>query len=119
MKLLILSVFCFPFLAAKSQEITGTIDNVKNLKDPVITIKNSFSTLQPTYQFQFKTDKGLVFKSSVDNMKCLAPLFPSSMPVAGFNEELNLKNLQKIETEKMLNPFLKDFSIPKHLQLEK
>jgi hypothetical protein len=115
MKLFILSVFCFAFHAAKSQEITGTIDNVKILKDPVITVKNSLSKIHPSYQFEFKNDKGLIFKSSVDNMKCLAPVFSSQMPVAGFNEKLNLKDLQKIEPEKMPNALGKDLSILKDL----
>jgi hypothetical protein len=37
------------------------------------------------------------------------------MPVAGFNEKLNLKDLQKIEPEKMPNALGKDLSILKDL----
>jgi hypothetical protein len=85
MKLLVLLLCSFTFISAKSQQLAGNISDVKFFKDSVL-VPGASQTLamnDPKYQFLFETEKGKVFESPVDHMRCLAPKFSSNMPVAG------------------------------------
>lgn len=122
MKLFILLISSLAFISAKSQQLSGKINNIAIYKDTVLgkprPFLNTLAINQTNYKFLFKSEIGSVYESPVDHMRCLAPDFPSNMPGSG-SEDLNLKYSQKIEPEKMPNALSKDHSIPNHLQLKK
>jgi len=113
MKIILLLIGCFTFIAAKSQKGDGKINN--NLFDLNLATKNPvpsplfFNTeVSPpsTYKFLYQTEKGKVYESPVDNMKCLAVDFPSKMPVT---------DILQFEPGNIPNPMLKNQAIPKPL----
>lgn len=63
----------------------GTISNAKIYKDSILKFHypNSVALNLPEYKFLYPTEKGNVYESPVDRMRCLVPDFPSTMPVAG------------------------------------
>ena len=87
MKLLVLLLFSFTFISANSQQLRGKISDVKIFKDSVLVPGNLALAMNLSkYKFLFETQKGRVFESPVDKMRCVVPDFPSKMPVAGINK---------------------------------
>ena len=85
MKLFVLLLCSFAFISAKSQQLVGKISDIKFFKDSVL-VPGSPQTValnSAKYKFLFETEKGKVFESPIDRMRCLAPQFSSKMPVAG------------------------------------
>ena len=84
MKSLVLLLCTFTFISAKSQQFTRKVSDIKFFKDSSLAPGNSTLAINyPKYKFLFETEKGKVFESPVDHMRCLAPEFSSNMPVAG------------------------------------
>lgn len=113
MKIILLLIVCFTFIAAKSQNGDGKINN--NLFDLNLATKNPVPSplfinaeVSPpsTYKFLYQMEKGKVYESPVDNMKCLAFDFPSKMPFG---------DILQFEPGNIPNPMLKNPAIPKPL----
>ncbi|MEO8854252.1 MAG: hypothetical protein ABI359_10755 [Ginsengibacter sp.] len=113
MKILLFLIGSFTFIVAKSQNSNNKINNNEFLlnlvtKNPVPSPHFFNAEVSPpaTYKYLFQTEKGKVYQSPIDKMKCLAAEFPSKMPVAGiFRSELG----------RIPNPMLNNPAIPKSL----
>lgn len=82
MKQLIFSIFIiFVWFPAMAQ-IDGNESDMKIYKDSVVVFNNPILN-SSKYKFLFENEKGQVFESQVDKMRCLVPKFPSNMPVKG------------------------------------
>jgi len=119
-KLLVLLIASFTFISANGQQLSNKMNNIAFYKDTIIKEDQIFHALainQTNYKFLFKNEKGKVFESPIDHMRCMAPDFPSKMPV-GDSPKTNM-NGKKIHPEPMPNPFLNHKSIPPPLHLKK
>lgn len=86
MKSIVLLLCTFTFISAKSQQLTRKVSDIKFFKDSALGPGNSTLAINyPKYKFLFETEKGKVFESPIDHMRCLTPQFSSKMPVAGSN----------------------------------
>ena len=113
MKIILFLIGSFTFIVAKSQKGNDKINNNEfplNLvtKNPVPSPHFFNAEVSPpsTYKYLYKTEKGKVYESPVDKMKCLVADFPSNMPVAG---------ILQFEPGNIPNPMLRNPSIPKPL----
>ena len=104
---------CFTFIVAKSQKGDERINNNEfdlNLvtKNPVPSPLFFNAEVSPpaTYKYLFQTDKGKVYESPVDKLKCLVADFPSKMPDTG---------ILQFGPGRIPNPMLKNPAIPKPL----
>lgn len=94
----ILVIFvCFSVNAQRNDELS----DFKMYKDSVVVFNNPVLS-SSKYKFLFENEKGKVYESQIDKMRCLVPTFSSKMPVRGTN---------KINPEPMPNPSRRD-SIP-------
>lgn len=119
MKFFVLLIASFAFISAKSQQLSGKINNVSFYKDTVLGRQPNltvFTINQTNYKFLFKNERGSVYESPVDRMRCLAPDFPSSMPNSSF-PKINKENQTK--PEQIPNPLLYNNSVPRALQLKR
>lgn len=121
MKLSLLLIASFAFIYANSQRFSGKIDHVIIYNDSLFTPRNpsvdALAINQTNYKFLFKNEKGSVYESPIDHMRCLAPDFPSKMPVDGLHDK-TINGINK-KPEPMPNPFLNNNSIPLPLLLKK
>ncbi|MEO5907872.1 MAG: hypothetical protein ABIR50_00665 [Ginsengibacter sp.] len=120
MKLLVLLISIFFFISASGQQLSGKINNVTFYKDSIFNNNRIFHALainRPNYKFLFENEKGKVFESPIDHMRCLAPDFDFKMPVADL-PKVDI-NGNKTQPEPMPNPFLKNNSIPPLLLFKK
>jgi len=108
MKLIVLLICSFIFISVNGQEIRGKIDNVNISKDSILLKTPLFQALafdDTKYKFLFRNEKGTVYESTIDNMRCLASVFPSTMPVAR-------PKINNVKPEPMPNPFSHKRTVP-------
>jgi len=84
MKQLIFSASIFLFCVSANAQFNGKITTASAYVDSIILLNRQDITAMnlPKYKFLYNTEVGKVFESPVDKMRCLAPDFPSNMPVA-------------------------------------
>lgn len=111
MKYVIIILACFSFISTKGQDVKlyRNFDDYFQVKKP----GNPHGTYELTiskapWKLISENDKGKVWESPVDKMRCMAFIFKSQMPVLGKNA--GSKSLQPNIT--IPNPMLYDPSIP-------
>jgi hypothetical protein len=121
MKLSILLITSFAFISTNGQNFSRKVYNVIIYNDSLLIPRNpsvdALAINQKNYRFLFKNEKGSVYESPIDNMRCLAPDFHSKMPVADLPKMD--KNGKKNQPEPMPNPLQDRESIPPPLPLKK
>jgi hypothetical protein len=87
MKQLIFSASIFLLCVSANAQFNGKITNASVYRDSLILLNRRDITAMnlPKYKFLYKTENGKVFESPIDKMRCLAPDFPSNMPVAAIH----------------------------------
>jgi hypothetical protein len=109
MKLIVLLIGSFTFISVNGQKIHRKIDNVNFDKDSISSgnpVLEALAFNETNYKFLFRNEKGKVYESTIDHMRCLAPDFPLKMPVA------ELPKIKNSKPEQMPNAFSKKHTLP-------
>ncbi len=84
MKQLTFSILIILIYSTANAQVNGKASDMKIYKDSVLVFNNPI--LNPSkYKFLFENEKGKVYESQVDKMRCLVPNYNSTMPVSGIN----------------------------------